>query len=87
MGILLNTIVLYLFYNERQSLNTSVNVMTWYTVYCKIPITLTPCTQPEHPVPRAVRAGHAVARQAAVLRTHAISQHPLLVTSVQGDGQ
>ena len=29
--MLLNTIVLYLFYNERQSLNTSVNVMTWYT--------------------------------------------------------
>ena len=30
VGVVLNTIVLYLFYNERQSLTTSVNTMTWY---------------------------------------------------------
>ena len=85
MGVVLNSIVLYMFYNERQSLTTSINTMTWYQQIC-----VTPCTctlQPEHPVPRAVRAGHAVARQAAVLRTPALRQHPLLVTSVQGDGQ
>ena len=29
VGVVLNTIVLYLFYNERQSLTTSVNTMTW----------------------------------------------------------
>ena len=86
MGVVLNSIVLYMFYNERQSLTTSINTMTWYQQICVTPCTCT-TLQPEHLVPRAVRAGHAVARQAAVLRTHANLQHPLLVTSVQGDGQ
>ena len=29
VGVVLNSIVLYMFYNERQSLTTSINTMTW----------------------------------------------------------
>ena len=57
VGTILNGFVLKTFWMERQSLNTSINTMTWYTFAMKEPFQAY-SFQYEHPVSSSVHGGY-----------------------------
>ena len=57
VGTILNGFVLKTFWTERQSLNTSINTMTWYT--CTIKESFQASSfQYEHPISSSVHGGY-----------------------------